>query len=251
MEGTPVVYAWAMPSLTPVVLPWLALLPLLALKRNRQARAWWIWVPLVVLVGVVTCAGSLLDFIPSMPLDMFCESFRALAFGLAAVWLLSFYLGQVPRVVGFLGILLTLAVFSGIAFVVRQDFGDWEWTPGLLVLAFCVGSLALSILLAGLMCRRRYRPTQFSAWLFVWILVAWIVITSPFFLFALSQGLSGGDEVLEFWLMVLGFAVASFLTVLPFLVLSFVNSFFGEQLKIMLRPQPEAPPPIIPASAGS
>ena len=35
----------------PQFLPWLAILALLGLKRNRCASAWWIWVPLLCVSG--------------------------------------------------------------------------------------------------------------------------------------------------------------------------------------------------------
>ena len=45
-EGLPVTYNWVLPSVAPLLLPWLVILGLLALKPNRRAAAWLIWLPL-------------------------------------------------------------------------------------------------------------------------------------------------------------------------------------------------------------
>ena len=114
-QGAAVVYDWTMPSLMPQVLPWLAILALLLLKPNRRASAWWIWVPLACVASVANAPQSLLELLPSSQLEMFLELIGALGFGLAAVWLLSSYLGWKHRMLAFLGILLAQAVFSLLA----------------------------------------------------------------------------------------------------------------------------------------
>ena len=90
-QGPPVTYNWMRANLLPVALPWLAILLLLVFKPNRFTRAWWILAPVACLTWGV---GFLPDFWPSMGsqvADVMHDLIVALAFGVAAVWLLSAY----------------------------------------------------------------------------------------------------------------------------------------------------------------
>ena len=65
----------------------------------------------------------MLELLPSSQFEIFLDLIGALGFGLAAVWLLSSYLGWKHRMLAFLGILLAQGGFSVLAFAVRQG---WE-----------------------------------------------------------------------------------------------------------------------------
>jgi len=88
-EGPPVAYHLPSTNLIPLLLPWLAILALLALKPNRGWFAWWIWVPLFCLAagwhwlqpGWQGTRSSL----PNDVLDALFDVPRALAFGVAAL----------------------------------------------------------------------------------------------------------------------------------------------------------------------
>lgn len=92
----------------------MGILCLLVFRPNRSAQAWWIWVPLGCLAGVAGRLPSILVSLPSSMLGIFQEALGVLAFGLAAVWLVSTYLGPRHRFVTFLGFLLG---WIGLAFV--------------------------------------------------------------------------------------------------------------------------------------
>lgn len=248
-DGPPFTYDWAMPSLMPLTLPWLALLTLLALKPNRHPQAWWIWLPLTLTIGLTLGLRSALDFIPSEPLDLFSESFQALAFGVAAVWLLPFRLDRLPRFVAYLTLLFTLGTVGLVALVVRQDLTELWWVPGILVLGICVGALATGLSFAGLACRRAYRPVRLTLWLGAWVAGAWIVLTTPFFLLALASSGADLEGMLSFVGAILGFAAATLIIALPFLVLSFANPFFRERLQRLCRIPADAPPMPSPSPA--
>ena len=106
-DGSPVDYNWALPGIAPLLLPWLAILGLLALKPNRCAAAWLIWLPL----GCVIAFTLPPPILPSGT-DFFLDVIAALAVGLAAVWLLSNYLRRPHRLLTFLCVLLALAGFK-------------------------------------------------------------------------------------------------------------------------------------------
>ena len=237
-DGAPLEYIWVLPSVAPLLLPWLVILGLLALKSNRRAAAWLIWLPL----GCVMIFTLLPPVMPGGT-NFFLDAIAALAFGLAAVWLLSNYLRKSHRLLTFLCVLLALAFFSVLAFVARQG---WNWLEIetlqigiMLAIGALVSTIALS--LGGWICRGRYRPLALYAWLCALLLVLWFLIAAPFFLFAVI--LSGGQiPWSEFFVPILAVAAGNFLLLLPFLVLSSANEFFRERLKALLNVMPDAPP---------
>ena len=256
-QGAAVTYDWVPPSLIPQVLPWLAILALLMLKPNRCASAWWIWVPLGC-VGGITCAPQLvLGRLPSSEFQILLEMAGALGFGAAAVWLVSSYLGGKHRMLAFVGILLSQAVFSVLACVLRQDWqgvGPEVLQLGVFLTAsVLVVSVALS--LAGLVCRGRYGWVRLSLWLVAALVVVWCVVIGPFFLVIMMA--SNGNVPPQALLQAVG--VATGITVgvlLPFLVLSFANGFYRDRLKGLLHlggaeaPPVITPPPPVLAAAG-
>jgi hypothetical protein len=247
-QGVPVSYNWVMPSLMPQFLPWLAILALLLLKPNRCASAWWVLIPLGCAAAVARVPQSAWELLPSSQFEVFLELISALGFGLAAVWLLSSYLGWKHRMLAFLGILLAQGVFSSLAYVVRQDWeglGSETFALGvLLMVTALVISVALS--LAGLMCRGRHGWLRLSLWLLAALVVAWLVVIGPFSIIAMIA--SGGNvPVLQFLISVPVAAGIIFGVLLPFLVLSFIKGFYRERLKGLLLLGVAAAPPVIPS----
>jgi hypothetical protein len=235
-EGFPVSLTWTLPNPLPPLLPWLAMLILLTLKPNRSPAAWWIWLPLAILTLAGFGLEKVLDAIPGNFPDTFPDTIASLVFGLAAVWLLTPYLVRSHRFVTCLCLLLALAGFASLSFVVRQDWSGpiiSELPMGIL-LAVSVFVTSVAIALAGLVCRGRFRVTSLSVWMFVFLLGLWLVITTPFFAFA-AIATSGQVPWLGFFGGILMLAAISFALVLPFLILSAANSFFRERLKALLH----------------
>ena len=58
-EGPAVDYYWVLPNIAPMLLPWLAILGLLAAKPNRCAAAWLIWLA-TGLAGLGMASGGYL-----------------------------------------------------------------------------------------------------------------------------------------------------------------------------------------------
>ena len=246
-------YQWTPPSLIPSFLPWLTVLLLLLVKSNRCGRAWWIWLPLGCVAVMEQLSQSAFEFLPSGTADIFLELAGSLVIGVAAVWLLAPQLARSHRLLTFLCFAPTLAGFSFFSFLVRQDWSEDGaiMALGMLVpLAISVFVVAAAILLAGLACRGRYRPSGLYLWIVVSLLALWFVIVTPFFAFAMI--VSGGQlPWQEFFLMLLVLTAVSFGVLLPFLVLSSANSLFRERLKLLLHTEREAPPPALPPSPGA
>jgi hypothetical protein len=220
-------------------------LGLLLLKPNRTAQVWWIWLPLALVAASEFLARAALDFIPSQVLEIFCQLFNSLGFGIAAVWLVANWLGHRLRFLVFLKVLAAMIVMTGFCFVVRQDFSE----GGLETLGFaiyggvCVLIATVALSLAGLLCRRRYRPVALTLWLAVGIAAILLAITTPFM--AIASVASGGEAPWgEFLGGILVFAALTFGMFVPFLVLAFANGLFRERLKDLLHLRPASPPPV-------
>ena len=126
-NGSPIAYNWVLPSIAPLLLPWLAILALLALKPNRGWSAWWIWLPLACLAAGCHCLELALRSsdtgLPEGMLGVFLEVPVAWGFGLAALWLLASYLGDCGRFRTFLGSVAVLAAFMVFSFAARVGWG--------------------------------------------------------------------------------------------------------------------------------
>ena len=249
-QGPPVTYNWMRASILPAALPWLAVLLLLLLKPNRCARAWWIWAPVVFLAGGI----GLLPVSPSLPsqlLEVLQDLIWALAFGLAAAWLLAAYLKSRLRFLNVLGFLLTLLGFSVVLFLFTQD---WSEGPGIaqalqvgIVLAVSACIISVAVGLAGLLCRRRYRPLVLCGWLAVMLPGLCLLVISPILLFeTLATG--GRVPMSALFAPVLVTTGLCFGVLLPFLLLSFANAFYRQRLINLLLLAPK-PPPLPPVAA--
>ncbi len=243
-QGAPVAYDWAAPSAIPQLLPWLGILALLLLKPNRCSSAWWILVPLGLAGGVAMVPQSAVGFMPSSILELLLGLISALGFGLAAVWLVSSYLGWKHRMLALLGVLLGLAVISSLVLFVRQGLGSEMLQLGV-ILALSVPVVSVALTLAGLFCRGRYGWLRLTLWLVAALAVLWLLAIGPFLLVEMISSRRGVRLGELFG--VVGVATGiTFGAMLPCLVLSYVNGFYRERLKGLLHlGGAEAPPPVI------
>ena len=238
-DGSPTAYNWILPSVAPLFLPWLVILGLLALKANRCAAAWLIWLPLGCVFALTLSPPAFMPAGTNFLLDVIA----ALAIGLAAVWLLANHLRRQHRFVTFLSVLLTLAGFSVLAGASKQGLSLLTVESLQIGIVLAIGVLASTVALnlAGLICRSRYRPLGLYPWVLLLLAGVWLLIAAPFFVFAMIAS-SGGIPWSEFFIPVLVVAAVNFATLLPFLILSSASPFFRERLKAVLHVKAEMPP---------
>jgi len=265
-EGPPTACNWTTAGLVPQLLPWLAMLGLLALKPNRGWSAWWIWLPLACLAGGCYClklvSQGASNALVEGALGVLLEVPIALAVGLAALWLLVPYLDCRHRSRTFLGILTVLVAFTFCSFSARVGWGvGMEQIASLLDPRHCAATayagvtalpfvvplvlpipgLAAAMVLCGLACRGRYRPFGLCLRLFASLLGVWVVLSG--LVFAVWRiALPGHVEYAPFLAVGLFMVALTFALLLPFVVLSFSNSLFRERLMGLLQLQREAPP---------
>jgi hypothetical protein len=241
-QGTAVTYDWKAPNVVPALLPWLAILALLALKRNRCAAAWWVGVPLLCVGGLLLVPQSLLEFLPSGQLEMFLEMIGALGFGAAAVWLLAGYLEWKHPLLAFLGILVVQEAFSILTFMLGHGL-EADSLQMLVPLSFAGFALPAALSLAGLLCGKRKGWWRLSLWLIPTLMVTWIAVLGAFFFY---ERMRRGANIP--WYAFLVVAWVAFLislgVLLPFLVLTFANGFYRERMKGVFHLGAPAPPPI-------
>jgi len=244
-NGAPVEYDWVLPSVAPLLLPWLAILGLLALKPNRRAAAWLIWLPLGCVMGL----AAVPQIFPAGAGDTFADIVTGLAFGLAAVWLLSPYLRRTGRWLTLLCVLPALGGSSLLALMARQgwDLLDTRVLPTGIVLVVAVLATAVALTLDGWICRRRYRPVGIYLWLCALLACVWVALAIPVFVVV---GIASGGPMpswSEFLIPVLCVAIGNFALLLPFLILSSATGFFRERVTALLHVRAEAPPLPVPA----
>jgi len=239
-----------------LLLPWLVVLGLLALPSNRTARAWWIWAPLAALALLVAGLGVAANAANNGGLNFSAQAACAASFGLAAVWLLGAGLARRGRALSLVLMALAFAAVSLLAFLVSPvweqlyDLRRWEpaillyvllfWTAGGLVFA---GALNLT----GRMYRKRFSRLRVSLLLPLWLWVMWLVVGC--LLSCVVMIASGGS--FDWTGLLVGpivLSLVSFAVILPFLILSFVCSFYHERIKNLLRlpiadSSPAAPTP--------
>ena len=243
-QGAPEFCNWTAPSLVAGFVSWLAILALLALKTNRCASAWWIWVPLLIVGGAGFVPQSFLGFLPASQFEVFVDWASALGFGVAAVWLLSGGLAWRHRMLAFAGILGAQIGFSALAFVLGHGATDPEAVGMLIALAVFGAVMSVGLSLAGRLCRGQYGWLRISLWLFLMLAAVWAVIIVPLFLFMrfaagerVPVGAIAGMELLAM--------VVSCAALLPFLVLAFVSGFYRERLKGLLHLGAAPSPPVV------
>jgi hypothetical protein len=234
-------------------LPWIAVLLLFILPANRNPAAWWVLAPLGTVAAIACAVPAELAGQLSEVTDLFSLSFTSLAFGLASVWLTAPYLGRFPRVAVFFLALVILEVGSAVAYALRADWESFgvELLAFLMFLACSALVTTLAMTLAALLCRRRYTPFRLAFWTAVFLAAVWLLIAAPFL--GLAAVDAGAEALTETAPYVLLLALVTFIVVLPFLLLAFLQPHYRERLFALWhlpRPGPApSPEPVAPSAA--
>ena len=251
-QGAPVAFGWTMPNILPLLLPWLAVLVLLALPSNRNPRAWWIWAPLIGLALLGAGLESATEPLNDPGYGYAIRVASAAAFGLAAIWLLGSAMARRCRALAMVFMALAFAMVSLLALAVSPvfeqvwDLRQWESAVVFYLLLFWVVSglaFAGALNLTGWMCRSQFTRPRVALRLPLWLCAMWIVAGG--LLGCVTKFASGGGP--EWGALLMGALVltlVSYVMILPFLLLSFASSFYGDRLKNLLRlPATDAAPP--------
>ncbi len=198
--------------------------------------------------------------LPNDILNVFFDVPRALAFGVAALWLLAPYVGHRQRFRAFLLMLLILAVFGVFSFAVAAGWDEGAagriaalsgsgfavavgWAEGpvqMMVLTLLALVITAAMVLSGFACRGHYRPIRLCLWLFLSLLAVLIAVPAVlYFLFRMAS--PGNVNYAPFLGIGLLMVAVTFATLLPFLVLSLTNALFRERLKNLFHLESQKP----------
>ena len=218
------------------------LLPLLFLPANRGRKAWWVLLPLglVLLIPALGMARGLEWFGEDSP---FTGLILNMAIGLSMLALLSDLTAARRGVAAFfiaLGILVIAALLNSLAS-----------THSLMALVHTIsGALCALAVLAGMVgarwcCRGRHAPFRFAACLLPCTALAAILAVAPFAAIGAIAHLflSGGGGVLLmlFGMLLFGGVTGLLLAILamPFMILAFVSPFYRERFVASLGLKPK------------
>ena len=235
-EGPPVAFDWTLPSLTPLLIPCLLVVALLAFPRNRSWQAWWIWMPLG-LAAVVAFFPPMLPSAAGPALD----AFLALAVGLATLWLLAS--GSSHRFLTFARSLLIVGGFGMIALLSGQSgksLGGQVFGEGILLLIAALAT-TLTLALVGWLSRGRESASRILVLAFGSMTVIWLLVAAPFIGFIVIAG-DLSSQLGEMLTVVIAVAAVNYATALPFLILAWLSPFYRERLRALLHVTPGAPP---------
>jgi hypothetical protein len=221
-DGPAIPCQWSPPGLIFGMLPWLAVLWPLGLRRNRSLQVLWVALPLVISLAL----GWLIAMTP-LAWPLFPPLFNAMALGLAAVWLLLPFFGRKGRFLSFLGTLLSMDL-SGLFVIAAGRPWSNENERLVLTVGVCIfgAILTLALHLAGLSCRGRFGQGRLLARLLPCVLGCCVVAVAI---------TAAGASLWEMARVSLTMVASSLALLLPFVVLSFVNGLFRDRLKQVLR----------------
>ncbi len=181
-QGPPVEVDWAPVSPIPHVIPWLAVLGLLAVKRNRTTTAWWVLVPLVWAVVLQHLLRSSGVPLPAQVRELLAGVGYSLSFGLAAAWLLATGGSWSRRLAVFLGLVTAGSAFC---FALTRESGDvqQEALTGAIAIALVMAIVVLTAALglAAFACRKSYAFKRLVASAIVLVPVLACLVILPFF----------------------------------------------------------------------
>lgn len=212
------------------------------LKENKKGSALLILLPLLLVWGVWRGFIAAVN-IPEESMTLFSAIVISLLCGFVTVWLFGERIGNRHRFAAFLlaGVTMLLCMALMAAEVETPQYR----MQLALIAAISVLILLGGFVFAGVLCRKKFGPVRFSAWLGAGFLLASFLILGS----VVAVQVYRYFELRHLWIIVvqiLIFAVVFFLITLPFLVLFFVNDFWRRRFAaIMKMPTPDFPGPAV------
>jgi hypothetical protein len=213
-------------------------LAVVLVKANRDVRTLAILAPLlaVIVLWALVCAILPADSGSETVFSLVVYSVTA---GITLLWLLVHKLDSLSPVVAFLAALAIMVVVAVIGIVSFDLSFDGDAQLAILMLCLLEVGMLFGFLRAARACRRSYSLRRFVTRVGSWTFLCSVGLMFVFWLFGflLGHGTDLGD-VFE-CLLAGGFVgMLIFMVNIPFIVLAFHNSFFGERLHACLRLEP-------------
>jgi hypothetical protein len=242
-DGTPVSYSWHWYYHFPQAGLWLIVVSLLFLGANRKLQAWLILAPLVGINVVLYFVKILFSSLSIEPFSSISELLfsvlGSLALGFAALWILSFALGNRNR---FLSLVLAAIIMAAVAILGTLLSGSFVFAfqavPNLFLYGVSALAALLGLALAGAVSRRRFSARSFMMRLPLWTILVGIVEAFVYIGVILAlvgraayvQGIFSGALIAG---VVVG--ALSYLILLPFMALTFSSKFYRNRFNAVFR----------------
>lgn len=178
--------------------------------------------------------------IPSEIATLFGNSFTALGFGLATTWLLAPLLRQRLRIVAFLASLAATLAGTALAyFAAPTRVRTIETLSFSILTGVCALFGVIALFLAGLMCRRKWRPAVLLAWIAVFEGMLWLLLTAPFIL------TGSGPSWNDFFALILPVAGCCYFVLFVFVLQATAVPSYRERLQMLLQIGTGYSPPVL------
>ena len=214
-------------------------LAIVLVKANRNTQALVILAPLlaVIIIWALICTTLPSDSGSTMVFNLLVFSVTA---GITLLWLLAQKLGNCNPPIAFLSALAIMAVASTIG-VISYDLHDLQGDAEVAIIMLCLLELGMlfGFVRAARACRQSYSLGRFMTRLGFWILLCSVGLMFALWLFGFLLNYGHDLEDLPECLFgggVLGLLI--FMVNIPFIILAFHNSFFGERFRTCLRLAP-------------
>ncbi len=254
-ESEPVFCEWRWRYSAPSLAIWVMLGALLIVPRsNRNWQAWLILAPLALVLAPWMALSAVLSA-PSSTVDGMAFFTTALAMAWVAVWLIGHWLGRIRRSMAFLaasGVMLLTGAMAYLGYYGVTSPG--EWAPALILHAAFSLALLSAMSLSGYCCRSNYRPWRFMLFLMLWIVPA---VAAGLSVFAIAQVAITGELIMLVLLLpmvIVGSLFAGgllYLMNLPFMLLAFANSGYGDRFQSAFRLQEVGSSPFAPTALSA
>lgn len=195
------------------------------LNRNRFGRAWFVWIPVVLIQTPIWAVKA----VTVVEIPCVFDAYGALAFAFGVLWLLMPYLSEVNRRAKFLCSFLLL--LTGTCIFGIGTINPTEEIELLIFLLYVGFNSALAFGLALWSFRKKQTLGAFIAWLSLWTGVLWGITTLPVLAFAISEA---GMFVVGALTLAAIAGAAAFGVTIAFIVLSVVEPFYRGRLESFL-----------------
>ncbi|MHC4168710.1 MAG: hypothetical protein ACYSWQ_17295 [Planctomycetota bacterium] len=249
-DGKPVTYHFSPLYRVQGIIPWL-LLPLVfvALKENRAPQAAWILAP-IALVGLVYSAVTQLFQISSGSTTQLNVIFTILVVGFSMVWLLAERIGNRNRFITFLLAAIIYYGFLGVN-LLSSGFGKDIIAIASLA-AVSIPAIMFAFVIAALNPPKPFKAARFVIYVGAALFGSLLIIFSAIvFIFYPPHNVSISARIAEVFVASFFCSLIYYASLLPFLVMLFVNPFWqrrfnavsGIQTRIPVEPPPQIETP--------
>jgi hypothetical protein len=242
-DGAPAFYNWHWYYHFPRAGLWLIIASLLFLRANRKLQAWLVLAPLVginLVLYLVRILFSSLSIEPFYSISgLLFPVLGSLALGFAALWILSFALGNRSR---FLNFILAAIIMAGIAVLGTLLSGSFifypEAIPGLIMYGVSALAALLGLILARAVSRKRFSARSFMMRLPLWVIL--VGIAEAFVYVGIMLAVVGGAAYAQGILsgaLIAGVVIGalSYIILLPFMALTFSSRFYRDRFNAVFR----------------